>query len=508
MENTKFCTYCNTDHLLTNDFWYFTLKPSGNTSSQCRARKNSKTKANYLQNRDSILAKGREEYHNNPEKYLKKRESLKDYNSQYLKTWRQRNPTYSAEYNRQYWQDNKHRLKDIASEYYKENKESISKKKKEYQIKNKDSTNEKFKKRYYSEPEFKIRCNLRNRLRIALQSNYMSGMAISMLGLSIEEFKNYLESMFQPGMTWGNHSVQGWHIDHIVPLASVDLTDPEALKKVSHFSNLRPCWAKENIKRMDAPVDLISETGILFSTEKYSDRDSYHLGDLKVTIWKMNSNPVKSEGLDFYESELRYKSHIVKSIIANKIGTSKKVNARLCSVVQIGKKEGEVFFNQNHLMGFKSGVKNFALMFEGEVVSCMAVSVRDGYMDINRFANRCGLSVRGGFSRLLKHSTSELKQDTVVSFCDLRYADGRSYQKMGFELVSTTQGWGWTDGKFLFNRLYCRANMDERNLSESEYAKEMGLWKIRDCGQVKYLKRLALSPDKTHLNGSTEDLRK
>jgi hypothetical protein len=42
----------------------------------------------------------------------------------------------------------------------------------------------------------------------------------------------------------------------------------------------------------------------------------------------------------------------------------------------------------------------------------------------------------------------------------------------------------------VFNRLTCRANMDERELSEKEYAAEQGLFKIYDAGQAKYIKIL------------------
>ena len=48
-------------------------------------------------------------------------------------------------------------------------------------------------------------------------------------------------------MTWENRSL--WHIDHIKPCISFDLTKEEEQKKCFHWSNLQPLWAKENIAK-------------------------------------------------------------------------------------------------------------------------------------------------------------------------------------------------------------------------------------------------------------------
>jgi hypothetical protein len=71
------------------------------------------------------------------------------------------------------------------------------------------------------------------------------------LGCSIPDFRKYLESRFQPGMDWSNWDRKGWHIDHVRPLASFDLTDPEQLKKACHFTNLQPLWAVDNLRKSD-----------------------------------------------------------------------------------------------------------------------------------------------------------------------------------------------------------------------------------------------------------------
>lgn len=96
---------------------------------------------------------------------------------------------------------------------------------------------------------FKLRRDLRCRLNKAIGINQKTGSAVRNLGCSVEELKFYLESKFQPGMSWENHARDGWHIDHIVPLSSFNLINPEEFKKACHYSNLQPLWASDNYSK-------------------------------------------------------------------------------------------------------------------------------------------------------------------------------------------------------------------------------------------------------------------
>jgi hypothetical protein len=57
-------------------------------------------------------------------------------------------------------------------------------------------------------------------------------------------------------MSWDNYGIAGWHIDHIKPCCTFDLTDLEQQKQCFHYTNLRPLWAKDNLRRPKRGVDI------------------------------------------------------------------------------------------------------------------------------------------------------------------------------------------------------------------------------------------------------------
>ena len=65
--------------------------------------------------------------------------------------------------------------------------------------------------------------------------------------VATKELQEYLEKQFKSGMTWKNHSLKGWHIDHIIPLNSAKT--PEVVEKLMHYTNLQPMWATYNLKK-------------------------------------------------------------------------------------------------------------------------------------------------------------------------------------------------------------------------------------------------------------------
>lgn len=132
------------------------------------------------------------------------------------------------------------------------NKEYSTLKKKEWYEANKEHVIAKAKVhcyRYRKNNNTRIAHCLRTRLKSVLKGKVKRGSAVRDLGCSIDELKTHLESMWQPGMTWENHGVHCWHIDHIYPLSKSDLVNPEELRKACHYTNLQPLWWQDNIAK-------------------------------------------------------------------------------------------------------------------------------------------------------------------------------------------------------------------------------------------------------------------
>jgi hypothetical protein len=158
------------------------------------------------------------------------------------------------EYDKAYVVANKERKKQQAIDWYQQNKESVkAKRRARYQIK-KQEVNAQGKKRYHNDLDYRLKLNLRRRLHSALKGDYKTGSAAESLGCSIDEFKGHLANKFYTRstgeeMTWGNYGRGGWHLDHVKPLASFNLRDPEHIKEACHYTNLQPLWAEDNLSK-------------------------------------------------------------------------------------------------------------------------------------------------------------------------------------------------------------------------------------------------------------------
>ena len=150
-----------------------------------------------------------------------------------------------------YRQKNKAVLSQKRKAYYEDNKEKQLKQNRIYVVNNLSAVRSYGynyrKERRKTDKLYKLQHNLRSRIGLLFRNKAKPKKTFELLGTSLKEIKKHLESLFSIGMTWQNHGIHGWHIDHIIPLASAKTE--EELYKLCHYTNLQPLWAVDNLKK-------------------------------------------------------------------------------------------------------------------------------------------------------------------------------------------------------------------------------------------------------------------
>ena len=143
---------------------------------------------------------------------------------------------YKRAANAAYYQANKERICRNTAQWKKDNPKKFAAHRRKY-IRN--------------SPTARVANNCRDRIRRMIGSQGKArGRSNRLIGCDADTLCLILEAQFLPGMTWDNYG-SAWHVDHIIPLAAYDLTDPKQQLEAFHYINLQPLWAHENMAKGD-----------------------------------------------------------------------------------------------------------------------------------------------------------------------------------------------------------------------------------------------------------------
>jgi hypothetical protein len=101
--------------------------------------------------------------------------------------------------------------------------------------------------RYNTDSLFKIKITVRNTINRFIDDKNIKTNEI--LSCDWETLKNHIESQFTEDMTWDNHGLKGWHLDHIIPLSSAKTE--EDVYRLNHYTNFQPLWWEDNLRKSD-----------------------------------------------------------------------------------------------------------------------------------------------------------------------------------------------------------------------------------------------------------------
>lgn len=153
-----------------------------------------------------------------------------------VKSYYERNRESLLEYKRIYHIENKEKLKELNSKWREGNRESIRDNSRMY-ISNKRNTDVLFK--------LKDRISGLIRSSIVSKGYKKSHRTESILGCTIQEFKEYIENKFTEGMSWENHGE--WHLDHKTPVSWAK--SEFEIYDLNHYTNFQPLWRIDNLSK-------------------------------------------------------------------------------------------------------------------------------------------------------------------------------------------------------------------------------------------------------------------
>ena len=114
---------------------------------------------------------------------------------------------------------------------------------KKYRAAKREKINAQRKQRYKTDHVYATTCRLRTRITGWLKGN-KSATTEKLIGCTFKECNQWIECQFVDGMSWENRDK--WHIDHMMPLKSFNILDPEQQRIACHYTNLQPLWGPEN----------------------------------------------------------------------------------------------------------------------------------------------------------------------------------------------------------------------------------------------------------------------
>lgn len=210
--------------------------------------------------------------------------------------------------------------------------------------------------------------------------------------------------------------------------------------------------------------------------------------------------------IHIFSDEWLGKKDIVKNKLSFILGLNQKtkIYARKCIIKEIkDTKIKKEFLEKNHIQGNDKSKIKLGLYYNETLVAIMTFSNPRIALGGKPHTNKWELSryatsehIIGGASKLLKYFIKNYKPQEIYSYSDIRWSDSNNnmYLKLGFKYIHDSQpGYYYTKNyterlhrfNFRKNRLKFMGVKDLTK-TEEEITKELGYYRVWDCGVSKY----------------------
>ena len=237
----------------------------------------------------------------------------------------------------------------------------------------------------------------------------------------------------------------------------------------------------------------IEYDGLIWHSDKFNKVPNYHL---------KKTEECKSKGIrliHIFEDEMYEHKDIVLSKIKHILGCDGElpmIMGRKCIIKNILFAEASQFLNRFHIQGSTPSTVYLGAFYDDKLVAVMSFKKEKTIWELNRFATDTSYRIPGIASKLFTYFRHNYDYTVIKSFLDRRWnIEGNTlYEKLGFEIEKIEKpDYYYVDGKkrlhkFGFRKqiLSKKYNLPE-TMTETEMTKQLGLYKIWNCGLVKYI---------------------
>lgn len=239
----------------------------------------------------------------------------------------------------------------------------------------------------------------------------------------------------------------------------------------------------------------IEYNGLRWHSELFTKDKKYHLN-------KTNECKKKNIRLiHIFEDELLEHEDIVLSKIKHLIKKDNDlpvIGGRKCIIKEIAYKDAKSFLNSNHIQGISKSTIYLGAFYENVLMAVMSFKDMKNYnWELTRFATNKKYRCPGIANKLLTFFKKNVKYNKIKSFLDLRWGiDGENlYTKLGFLKIKVLQpDYYYVKNNKRFHKFGFRKeklikkypDILTSDMTETEMTKELGYYKIWNCGLIKY----------------------
>lgn len=238
----------------------------------------------------------------------------------------------------------------------------------------------------------------------------------------------------------------------------------------------------------------IEYNGLKWHSEEYDKDRYYHIDKMN----KANEKGIRL--IQIFEDEYIFKKDIVLNKLLHILKCDihlPKVMARKCEIKEISKKETKEFLNKYHIQGYGHSSLCYGAFYNGELIGVMTfIKYEKDYYVLERFASNYNYICQGIGGKLFKRFVNDYKPQKVKSFADRRWSSNDNntiYEKLGFTKTAYIRpSYTYVQSnkrihKFNFRKsnLIKKYNLSTE-LTENEMTKQLGYFKVWDCGLIKY----------------------